>query len=201
MQVIAATKSRTEKTKILIPPLKTSTRLQRIIQMKNINKSVVIIMCIATILSLFGCKKHMVDGPGMEMPTEWIMLELSRSDSYAQHNFNFTVKELDRSYFVTGECRDEYGEYELTEPVKLAKKDYNYIKELKLDSFVHIPSESESNNSESDVSFDELIVLDAPSISIVLTYYNGDTKEIGDVNSVSITLYKKLLPYFRKNAN
>ena len=71
--------------------------------MKRLKRSVVILLCIATLLAIFGCKakdKYILDGPGMVNHCAWDTFYVSRSgDSYAQHNFDITVTYSEKKGF------------------------------------------------------------------------------------------------------
>ena len=72
-------------------------------------------MCLASLLSLFGCKKpHVVDGPDMEMKT-WDEFTLSQSsDDYSQ-SYAYTVKhDSSWKYYLVVDDFD----YELGYPVE-----------------------------------------------------------------------------------
>ena len=176
--------------------------------MKTAKRLAVFIMCLSAIFSLFGCRdKHILDGPGMENVPKWKKLEISRSDSYCQNNFWFVLQETDFSASVIGECRDEEGElYELEEAVILSYEDYGWLRNLELDTLpdVFIASEVFEADGvlgrEAEEFVDAPTVLDAPSISLLLTYSDGVTVEKGgDVDRISLQMYEKLLPYFKNS--
>ena len=83
--------------------------------MKKIKTWAVIIMCLLSLLSLYGCKKpHNVDGPDMEMKT-WDEFTLSQSsDDYSQC-YAYTVKhDSSWKYYLSV---DEF-DYELGYPAE-----------------------------------------------------------------------------------
>ena len=150
-------------------------------------------MCL---FSLFGCrnkKKNLfiLDGPGMVYVAEFEKLDISRSDSYAQYNFSFTLEQSDFSFFVSGECRDENGTvYNLESGVcELSYEDYQYFRHLNLDSL--------SDVKKTEVS--EEIVLDAPQYSMTLFYSDGVTHEKAIDTDLTLNFYDRLLPYFVKH--
>ena len=142
----------------------------------------------ACLLALFGCTKP-VDGPGMVNDRPWQEFTLSRSDSYAQYNFWFTVRVTDSGWLLTGECRDESGnEYALETGVLLSKADGQYLRDLWLEE-------------QPDVQPDEngdLILLDAPDVRLVLTWRDGTEQEKYLPEETSIEIYNRFLPYFTK---
>lgn len=139
--------------------------------------------------SLFGCgKKHVLDGPGMVNDQPWKAFTLSRSDSESQYNFWFTVEQGDFAFLLTGECRDENGEiYNIENGVELSTKDLQYLRDLHLHDLSDVIA---------DDSVDDLMILDAPMISLVLTLRDGTTQEKHLSEDTSIDIYHRLLPYF-----
>ena len=147
-------------------------------------------MCL---FSLFGCRNKkknpfILDGPGMVNVAEFKKLDISRSDSYAQYNFWFTLEESDFSFFVSGECRDENGTiYTLESGVcELSHEDYEYFRHLKLDSLSDVKKTEQS----------EEIILDAPLYSMTLFYSDGVTHEKSIDTDLTLDFYDRLLPYF-----
>ena len=154
---------------------------------------VVVMMCISALFSLFGCKnkKHnpfILDGPGMVNVPAFKKLDISRSDSYAQHNFSFTLEESDFSFFVSGECRDENGTIYKLEPgsCELSHEDFEYFRYLKLDALPDVVSTEEP----------EEIILDAPVYGMWLTYSDGITHKKSIDTDLTLNFYNRLLPYF-----
>ena len=140
-------------------------------------------------VSLFGCgKKHVLDGPGMVNDRPWKSFTLSRTDSESQYNFWFTVEQGDFAFLLTGECRGENGEmYAIEDGVELSTEDLQYLRNLHLEE---LPDVIENE------TIDELIILDAPDTSLMLTYMDGNEQEKALSGEESITLYKRFLPYF-----
>lgn len=140
-------------------------------------------------VSLFGCgKKHVLDGPGMVNDRPWKSFTLSRTDSESQYNFWFTVEQGDFAFLLTGECRGENGEmYAIEDGVELSTEDLQYLRNLHLEE---LPDVIENE------TIDELIILDAPETSLMLTYMDGNEQEKALSGEESITLYKRFLPYF-----
>lgn len=70
--------------------------------MKKMKIPAVLATCAACVLSLFGCgKEHILDGPGMVNDLTWTEFTVTRSDSYAQYNFWFTVEYRESGFFLT----------------------------------------------------------------------------------------------------
>ena len=139
----------------------------------------------AFLLTLLGCAKpQILDGPGMVNDRPWREFTLSRADSYAQYNFWFTVQDAKSEYLLTGECRDEDGnEYIMENGVPLSEEDAQYLRDLWLAEL-------------SDAVEDE-ILLDAPQVSLVLTWNDGTQTEKALPGKTSIELYHRFLPYFK----
>lgn len=139
--------------------------------------------------SLFGCgKKHVLDGPGMVNDQPWKAFTLSRSDSESQYNFWFTVEQGDFAFLLTGECRGEDGEmYAIENGVELSTKDLQYLRDLHLHDLSDVIE---------DDAVDDLMILDAPMISLVLTFRDGNEQEKNLSADTSIEIYQRLLPYF-----
>ena len=159
--------------------------------MKTVKRWAVILLCIATLLSLFGCKgkdKFLVDGPGMVNDQPWKAFTLSHSASYAQYIFWFTVEQGDFAFLLTGECRDENDEYTIDDGVEISAADLRFLRDLRLDAL-----------SEEVSSDDDLLVMDAPNVSLVLTYMDGTQQKKAISSDTAIAIYNRFLPYFTSN--
>ena len=149
----------------------------------------VLAVCAGLLVSLFGCAKpQILDGPGMVNDRPWREFTLSRSDSYAQYNFWFTVQDAKSEYLLTGECRDEDGNEYCTESgVPLSAEDAQYLRELWLAELPDVQPDGD----------DDLILLDAPEITLVLTWNDGTQTKKAISGDTSIELYQRFLPYFK----
>ena len=145
------------------------------------------------IFSFFGCRnKHILDGPGMVNDLSWKSFTISRCDSYAQHNFSFTVERTEKGYLLTGACRGEYGdEYDVEEGMLLPAKEIQYLRTLNLGDLPDAVPASQDD-------LDDLIILDAPTIKLHVIYPDGTVQEKAMQEDFSIELYKRFLPYFEK---
>ena len=142
----------------------------------------------ALLLTLFGCAKP-VDGPGMVNDRPWQEFTLSRSDSFAQYNFWFTVQVTETGYLLTGQCRDEDGnEYIQESGVPLSEGDGQYLRELWLGELTDMQPDED----------DGLILLDAPDVRLVLIWRDGTRQEKDLPEETSIEIYERFLPYFTK---
>ena len=141
---------------------------------------------LACLLTLFGCAKP-VDGPGMVNDRPWREFTLTRSDSFAQYNFWFTVRDTETGYLLTGQCRDEQGnEYVLESGVLLSEEDGQYLRELWLGELPDASAED-----------DDLILLDAPTVRLLLTVLDGTQQEKWLSDETSIEIYHRFLPYLK----
>lgn len=153
-------------------------------------------MCISAFLSFFGCKKHILDGPGMVNKAKWNSFTLSRSSSYAQYNYSFTVKDSDDGAFVTGCCRDEDGNiYENENGISVPNKIMEKLRELGLDELEDVP---ESTPMESD-DIELPVPLDMDYVDLSVVYYTDLVIEKAVTTEISIEIYDILLPLFAKN--
>lgn len=118
----------------------------------------------------------------------WKAFTLSRTDSYSQYNFWFTVEQGDFAFLLSGECQGDDGErYCLEEGVELSSEDLQYLRNLRLHELADvIPTNVD----------DELMILDSPEISLVLTFMDGNSQEKALSSDSSIQIYKRFLPYF-----
>lgn len=139
-----------------------------------------------SVLTLFGCTKPL-DGPGMVNDRPWREFTLTRSDSFAQYNFWFTVQVTETGYLLTGQCRDEDGnEYVQESGVTLSEGDGQYLRALWLGELPDAVAED-----------DDLILLDAPTIRLFLTMIDGTQQEKCLSDDISIEIYHRFLPYLK----
>ena len=165
--------------------------------MKFRNRWAVILMCLAALLSLFGCtakKPHMADGPGMENTGYWVSFTVSRSDSYAQHNFSITVEEAGDGCVVTGTLRDDDGtEYEETEGIPLPAAVRMELDKLQPHNLTNVGIYPDDPNAP--------MALDAPMVHIEVVCADGAQLEKLDDNDFSLEVYQLVLPLFREKCN
>lgn len=102
--------------------------------MKRVIRLALLVGATTCIFSFFGCRnKHILDGPGMVNDLSWKAFTIYRGDSYAQHNFSFTVERTEKGYLLTGVCRGKDGdEYDVEEGMLLSAKDIQYLRILNL---------------------------------------------------------------------
>ena len=90
-----------------------------------------------------------------------------------------------------GECRDEVGnEYCMERGVPLSAEDAQYLRDLWLGD---LPDEVPGGED------DELIVLDAPEVTLVLTFMDHKEQKKSLPLDTSIEIYQRFLPYFKNN--
>ena len=151
--------------------------------MKKWNRLAAVAACLLTIV---GCTKPL-DGPGMVNDRPWREFTLTRSDSFAQYNFWFTVHVTDSGYLLTGQCRDEGGnEYVQESGVPLSEGDAQYLRALWLGELPDAVAED-----------DDLILLDAPTVRLFLTMIDGTQQEKCLSDDISIEIYHRFLPYLK----
>ena len=157
--------------------------------MKRIKIPAVLATCAACVLSLFGCgKDHILDGPGMVNDLTWREFTVTRSDSYAQYNFWFTVEYKESGFYLTGECRGEDGAlFENEEGILLSSETVRMLRSLML---------GDLPDAKPDSGGDDAFLLDAPDYSLSLTYMDGIQQEKAITNQLSLSLYQHFLPYF-----
>ena len=132
----------------------------------------------------------MLDGPDMEYRPEWTEFTLSRSDSYAQHNFSFTVTEGDTEAMVSGVCRDEDGnEYDVQIGITITDDTLWTLRRM------HLEQLPEEEPWPEDLE----LPLDMESVKLTLTLSDGTVVKKNASSNLSIEIYKLLLPYFINN--
>jgi hypothetical protein len=150
----------------------------------------VMFLGIASFLNRF--KRKAKDGPvcgGSGEMAGWDSFSVSRSDSYAEHNFQITVKYKSGGYIVKG----TFLGYEEEKSVVLPKSACQKIDELQPQSLPNVV-----RNSVEDDFFDEVIILDAPEVNVEVAYTNGTLLRKVDENDFSIRVYQIVWPYFVK---
>ena len=142
----------------------------------------------ACLLTLVGCTKPL-DGPGMVNDRPWREFTLTRSDSFAQYNFWFTVQVTETGYLLTGQCRDEDGnEYVQESGVPLSEGDGQYLRALWLGELPDAAAQEDD---------DDLILLDAPIVRLFLIMIDGTQQEKCLSDDISIEIYHRFLPYLK----
>ena len=163
------------------------------IMTKKYFRWVVFAMCVAWLMSLFGCgegKPQMLDGPGMEYQSPWVAFALTRTDSNAQYNFWFEVTETDEGAVVTGSCRDEDGtDYETETGILISTEDLWQLR------WMHLDQLPEENSGPDDLPQP----LDMESVKLALTLSDGTVEKKNISSDLSIEIYKLLLPYLKNN--
>lgn len=148
------------------------------------------VLSIASFLNRF--KRKAKDGPacgGSGKTAYWNSFSVSRSDSYAEHNFHITVQYKPGGYLVKG----TFLGYEDERCIVLPKSACQKIDALEPQSLPDVVG-----NREEDDFFDEVIVLDAPEVNVEVAYTNGTLLRKADENDFSIRVYQIVWPYFVK---
>ena len=158
----------------------------------KVKRWAVVIMAASFLLNLFGCGKKVIrDGPGMINPASWDSFTVSRSDSYAQHNFYIEVVQRNEGLFVTGEVRGEDGTIYTDEAgIQLSPKEAERILDLEP---ALLPDCRRSQTDDED-----LLVLDQSFVSIEVICTDGRRLEKVDENDFSIRVYEIVVECFEK---
>lgn len=127
-------------------------------------------------------------------PASWNSFTVSRSSSYAQHNFYIQVEDRNEGLFVTGEVRGEDGTiYNEEDGILLSRRVAEEIYRLEpalLPDCQPKPTETEGE--------DELIVLDQFSVEVEVVCTDGRVLEKVDEDDFSLKVYKIVLRSFEK---
>lgn len=152
-------------------------------------------MSMSFLFSLFSCC-HLVDGPGMICTLYWESFELSRCDSYSQYNFCFILEFVDNGYILKGECRDEEGNiYTSDNGIEISNTEIEKLRSrFELDKLPDVVTNE--NDNDANIDDEEVIILDAPTVDLVLKYPDGTQRKKTMTNELSIEIYEQLLPYF-----
>lgn len=162
-------------------------------QTKKINKWALTVLSAVMLLNLTGCSRHIMDGPGMVNPFVWKRFSISRSDSYAQYNFQLTVTHLDEGdcYVVAGALTDEEGFlYEEEQGIVLPDAARKEIDLLHPQNLPELAQRSEGAEA--------LTALDAPEVLLEVEYIDGTLQKKMDEDGFSIRIYEIVLPYFQE---
>ncbi len=108
----------------------------------------------------------------------WTEFTVTRSDSYAQYNFWFTVEYRESGFFLTGECRDEDGNLlENEEGILLSAETVRALRSLML---------GDLPDAKPDSGEDDAFLFDAPDYSLILTYKDGILQEKAITSELSL---------------
>lgn len=164
--------------------------------MTNFIIPTVAVVLIAVICVLYICRKrYILDGDGMINPKSWDSFTVSRSDSYAQHNFNIRIDIKNEGLAVTGDLRGDDGtEFEENEGILISKKQSKAIYDLHPEGLPDVTKNDNSDNS----FFDGVEMLDAPTVKIEVFCTDGRILEKADVDGFSISIYQIVVGSFKK---
>ena len=119
----------------------------------------------------------------------WTSFTISRSDSYAQYNFWFSVSDDGDQCLVTGECRDEEGNlYQEEDGIAISAEDVWALRRMDLQAL----------ESPQELPDDPVFLLDGSIITLSLVLPSGETVEKNASDALSAEIYQLLLPYFKK---
>lgn len=154
-----------------------------------------VIFTVVVLVLYIRRRRYVLDGDGMINPKSWDSFTVSRSDSYAQHNFNIRIDVKNEGLAVSGDLRGNDGtEYEENEGILISKKQAEAIYALCPEGLPDIPKNDNSDNS----CFDGVEVLDAPTVKIEVFCTDGRILEKADVDSFSIKVYEIVMKSFEK---
>lgn len=131
----------------------------------------VIGMCLAALLSLFGC--HKVDGPGMERDL-WQEFTISQTSDEYEGNFSYTVTNESDGYYVFYEYFDYENKVPGERKIKLKNSTVNALLSMNL---LSLPDEQPIESSS-----DEEMILDGTFAKLTITDESGNTykKSVSD---------------------
>ena len=167
----------------------------------NMKRLVVLFMCGAFLAALFGCGKgkkdrYILDGPGMINHPGWDSVTISRSDSYAQHNFYIKLVKTGDGLVVTGELRREDGTVCVEEEgilLPIPEADRIYALEPMM-----LPDCKESPDEGNGLFPEGVEVLDMAQVRIEVLSTNGRVLNKVDSDSFSIQVYEIVMPFFKE---
>ena len=133
----------------------------------------VIGMCLAALLSLFGCDKYIADGPGMERQL-WQEFTISQTSDEYEGNFAYTVTSESGVYYLSY----EYFDYENNVPgerkIQLKNATVNALLSMDLLSLPDVQATESLSDEET--------ILDGTFAKLTITDENGNTykKRVSD---------------------
>ena len=155
----------------------------------------VVIFTVAALVLYIRRRRYILDGDGMINPKSWDSFTVSRTDSYAQHNFNIRIDAKNGGLAVSGDLRGNDGtEYEENEGILISKKQAEAIYALCPEGLPDVTKNDNSDNS----FFDGVEVLDAPTVKIEVFCTDGRILEKADVDGFSISVYQIVVGSFKK---
>ncbi len=154
--------------------------------MEKFFRLVVFMMCIAWLLSLFGCGKgHLVDGPGMERGV-WSEFTISQSSDVYEQNFSYTVRFDEKLFeaYLYIEVYDYKAGYPIEKKIKLKEKTISALFSLDMMSFPdEIPYEGEEE------------ILDGTFLSFSVTDQNGNVSKKSIPREAAKEILTLITPY------
>ena len=169
-----------------------------------LRKLVVLILCGSLLAALFGGgkkDKYILDGPGMINPASWESFTVSRSDSYAQHNFYIKVEVRNEGLVVTGEVRGEDGTIYEEEDGILLPEDASLAIHALMPAMLPVQQPAEDSDAGDLLFPDGLEALDMPDVSIEVVCSDGRILQCADEDDFSIMVYEIVMPHFASKYN
>lgn len=156
---------------------------------------VVIGMCMAFLLSLFGCNKdkYILDGSDMEREL-WQEFTISQTSDEYNQNFSYTVKydETEDKGYLYMEVPHETKGYPVLKSIELDSDTVNELINLNILSFTDEPKES--NESEAEI-------LDGTFLSFSVTDSSGNVFKKVISNEAEQKILTLITPYVQKIIN
>lgn len=146
----------------------------------------VILMCLATLLSLFGCNKdkYILDGPGMERVLGWKSFTISRCTEMYDPIYSYTVKydsTTCEAYLYSGTVEEQAG-------IRLESQTVNALFDLKL---LDLPDEgsvtgnflclSVVDENGTQIHKDISTVKESEILALIRPYVDDDSDTEGNV--------------------
>ena len=156
---------------------------------------VVIGMCMAFLLSLFGCNKdkYILDGSDMEREL-WQEFTISQTSDEYNQNFSYTVKydETEDKGYLYMEVPHETKGYPVLKSIELDSDTVNELINLNILSFTDEPKES--NGSEAEI-------LDGTFLRFSVTDSSGNVFKKVISNEAEQKILTLITPYVQKIIN
>ena len=162
---------------------------------KHYFRWVVIGMCMAFLLSLFGCNKdkYILDGCDMEREL-WQEFTISQTSDEYNQNFSYTVKydETEDKGYLYMEVPHETKGYPVLKSIELDSDTVNELINLNILSFTDEPKESNELEAE---------ILDGPFLRFSVTDSSGNVFKKVISNEAEQKILTLITPYVQKIIN
>lgn len=151
--------------------------------MKRMTRTAVVLMCVAWLLSLFGCGEPTVrDKEGMERAVPWTEFSYEQRSDVYEGNFSFTVKKEHDGIYVYAYSIATSGEE--AEGVRLSEEEAAVLETMDL---VGLPDETPSPL--------DAMILDGTFTKLYVTEEGGEPREKAAGAALLEQIETVLLPY------